>query len=50
MRFLWGAWNGVIAMALREDPLRIDDHELRETLEVGRAVVSDGLRAGGTRR
>lgn len=50
MRFLWGAWNGVIAMALREDPLRIDDQELRETLAIGRAVVSDGLRAGGTQR
>lgn len=50
MRFLWGAWNGVIAMALREDPLRIDDAELRKTLEVGRTVVSDGLRAAGPRR
>lgn len=50
MRFLWGAWNGVIAMALREDGLRIDDQELRETLAIGRTVVSDGLRAGGTPR
>jgi TetR/AcrR family transcriptional regulator len=50
MRFLWGAWNGVIAMALREDRLRIDDQELRETLAIGRAVISDGLRAGGTQR
>ena len=50
MRFLWGAWNGVIAMALREDRLRIDDQELRETLAIGRTVISDGLRAGGTQR
>ena len=50
MRFLWGAWNGVIAMTLREDRLRIDDQELRETLAIGRSVVSDGLRAGGAQR
>lgn len=50
MRFLWGAWNGVIAMTLREDRLRIDDAELRETLATGRSVVSDGLRAGGAPR
>ncbi len=47
MRFLWGSWNGVIAMALRDDRLKIDDHELRATLEIGRSVVTDGLRAGG---
>lgn len=50
MRFLWGAWNGVIAMTLREDRLRIDDEELRQTLAIGRSVVSDGLRAGGAQR
>lgn len=50
MRFLWGAWNGVIAMTLREDRLRIDDDELRATLAIGRSVVSDGLRAGGAPR
>lgn len=49
MRFLWGSWNGVIAMALREDQLRIDAEELRKTLEVGRSVVSDGLRASGAK-
>jgi AcrR family transcriptional regulator len=50
MRFLWGAWNGVISMTLREDRLRIDDDELRATLAVGRLVVSEGLRADGERR
>lgn len=44
MRFLWGAWNGVIAMSLREDRLRIDDRELKSTLELGRLLVTDGLR------
>ncbi len=46
MRFLWGSWNGVIALALREDRLRIDDRELQATLELGRTLVSDGLRGG----
>lgn len=46
MRFLWGSWNGVIALALREDRLRIDDQELRSTLELGRVLVSDALRVG----
>lgn len=50
MRFLWGAWNGVIMMTLREDRFAIDDEELRATLAVGRAVVSDGLRADATPR
>ena len=50
MRFLWGSWNGVIALALREDRLRIDDEELQATLELGRAVVSDGLRPGAAAR
>ncbi|WP_085669255.1 TetR/AcrR family transcriptional regulator [Mycobacterium szulgai] len=50
MRFLWGAWNGVIGMTLREDRLRIDDQELRATLAVARSVVTDGLRAGGAQR
>ncbi|WP_326604217.1 hypothetical protein [Streptomyces sp. NBC_01800] len=46
MRFLYGAWNGVIAMALREDRLRVDQDELKKILEVGRSIVVDGLRAG----
>lgn len=50
MRFLWGSWNGVIAMSLREDHLRIDDAELQRTLEVGRSLVSDGLRADASTR
>ena len=46
MRFLWGAWNGVIALSLRQDDLRVDVTELRQTLAVGRQLISDGLRAG----
>jgi TetR/AcrR family transcriptional regulator len=50
MRFLWGSWNGTIAMAVREDRLRIDEHELRSTLEAGRALVSAGLRGDAAER
>lgn len=46
MRFVWGAWNGVIALSLRQDQLRIDNDELERTLEVGERLVSDALRAG----
>jgi hypothetical protein len=35
---------------LREDRLRIDDQELRDTLAIGRSVVGDVLRAGGAQR
>ncbi|KAB2808495.1 TetR/AcrR family transcriptional regulator [Pimelobacter simplex] len=44
-RFVWGAWNGVIALSLRQDRLRIDDDELVATLAVGRRLLSDALRA-----
>ncbi len=44
MRFLWGAWNGVIALSLRQDDLRVDEDDLRRTLQLGRQLLSDGLR------
>lgn len=47
MRFLWGSWNGVIAMALRDDHLRVDNAELVATLEIGRLIVSEGLLSAG---
>lgn len=50
MRFVWGAWNGVIALSLRQDHLRIDNDELTRTLEVGEKLVSDALRAGAAMR
>ena len=49
-RFVWGAWNGVIALALRQDRLRIDDDELAATLAVGRQLLSDALRVGAAAR
>ncbi|WP_110206190.1 TetR/AcrR family transcriptional regulator [Nocardioides daejeonensis] len=46
-RFLWGSWNGVIALSLREDRLRIDNEELEQTLALGRRLLSDALRVDG---
>jgi AcrR family transcriptional regulator len=52
MRFLWGAWNGVIALNLRQDRLRIDNRQLVAVLDAGRQIVVDGLaaRPGAERR
>ncbi|ADB53275.1 TetR/AcrR family transcriptional regulator [Conexibacter woesei] len=43
MRFLWGAWNGVIALSLRQDRLRLTDDEVRAALAEGRAIIERGL-------
>ncbi len=43
MRFLWGAWNGVIALSLRQDRLRLSDDEVRAALAEGRDIVRRGL-------
>lgn len=45
MRFLWGAWSGVIAMSLRQDRLKLEGAQVREALELGRTIVADGLAA-----
>jgi TetR/AcrR family transcriptional regulator len=45
MRFLWGAWNGVIALALRQDDLVISSAELEHCLEMGRNLLRDALQA-----
>jgi TetR/AcrR family transcriptional regulator len=50
MTFLWGAWNGVIALNLRQDRLRLSDEELTATLEVGRSLVLDALATPAARR
>jgi AcrR family transcriptional regulator len=47
--FLWGAWNGVIALTARADRLRRDDAEIREVLALGRRQVIDGLRREASR-
>ncbi|QYN36266.1 TetR/AcrR family transcriptional regulator [Pseudonocardia sp. DSM 110487] len=43
--FLWAAWNGVISLAWRPDPLRRDEAQLRELLATATDVVAEGLRA-----
>jgi AcrR family transcriptional regulator len=48
-RFLWGAWNGVVALGLRTDELALTDAEIAECLQLGRRVVNEGLTAPGFR-
>lgn len=47
-RFLWGAWNGVIAFNTRPDRLRLDSEELAAVLDEGIQLVARGLQAPGT--
>ncbi|HYF24182.1 MAG TPA: TetR/AcrR family transcriptional regulator [Baekduia sp.] len=47
--FLWGAWNGVVALRSRADRLRLGDAELRAVLEDGRRLVLEGLAPAGAR-
>jgi AcrR family transcriptional regulator len=42
---LWAAWNGIISLAWRPDPLRRDEAGLRELLETATDVIASGLRA-----
>lgn len=53
-RYLWGAWNGVIALGLRPDGLRLSEEEIAETLELARwmlreAIASPALRGADGR-
>jgi TetR/AcrR family transcriptional regulator len=49
-KFMWGAWNGVIALNLRPDRLRLDDEELEAVLEQGRRMLAEGIAAMSLRR
>jgi TetR/AcrR family transcriptional regulator len=42
-KFLWGAWNGVIALASRPDRLRATEGDVEAILAVGRRMVLEGL-------
>lgn len=44
--YLWGAWNGVIALRQQPDGLRISDEEITQTLELARWLLREGLAAG----
>jgi len=48
-RFLWGALNGVFALAQRPDRLRLSERELRSTLQQGAEVLTLGLVAPSQR-
>lgn len=41
--FLWGAWNGVVALTLRADRLRLTDDRVQEVLAAGREIVLRGV-------
>ncbi|WP_205695470.1 TetR/AcrR family transcriptional regulator [Conexibacter sp. SYSU D00693] len=49
MTFLWGSWNGVIALSLRQDRLRLPPERLAETLALGRRLVLHGLAVAAAR-
>lgn len=42
-RYLWGAWNGVIALRLQPEGLRLSESEIVETLELARWLLREGL-------
>lgn len=42
-RFLFGAWNGVIALYLRDDTLRLDKEEIMLILDEARWVLWQGV-------
>lgn len=48
-RFLWGAWNGVVALGLRGDGLALSETEVHDALQQARDIVMAGLCAPGRR-
>jgi hypothetical protein len=43
--FLWGAWNGVVALGLRGDQMALTDERIAAVLRTGRHIVNEGLTA-----
>nr|WP_042179685.1 TetR/AcrR family transcriptional regulator [Kibdelosporangium sp. MJ126-NF4]CEL13964.1 Transcriptional regulator, TetR family [Kibdelosporangium sp. MJ126-NF4]CTQ88333.1 Transcriptional regulator, TetR family [Kibdelosporangium sp. MJ126-NF4] len=41
--FLWGSWNGVLALRMRPDRLALDTAELRKVLATGTDILMHGL-------
>jgi AcrR family transcriptional regulator len=41
--FLWGAWNGVIGLTLRKDPLRLERKHLKSLFKFGANLIQEGL-------
>ena len=48
-RFLWGAWNGVVALGLRGDGLALSEAEINDALQQARDIVMAGLCAPSER-
>lgn len=48
-RFLWGSWNGVIALQRQLPGLRPTDDEVAATLETGRWLLREALAGDGLR-
>lgn len=48
-RFLWGAWNGVVALGLRNDRLALTEEEIDACIQTGRRLVLEGLVAPAAR-
>jgi AcrR family transcriptional regulator len=48
-RFLWGAWNGVVALGLRNDRLALTEDEIDACIQTGRRMVLEGLVAPAAR-
>lgn len=42
-RFLWGAWNGTVALGLRRDGLALTEPEIEATIQQAREIVVAGL-------
>jgi TetR/AcrR family transcriptional regulator len=48
-RFLWGAWNGVVALRLRGDGMALTDAEVHDALQQARDIVLAGMCAVSAR-
>jgi TetR/AcrR family transcriptional regulator len=48
-RFLWGAWNGVVALRLRGDGMALTDAEVHDALQQARDIVLAGMCAASAR-
>jgi TetR/AcrR family transcriptional regulator len=42
-RFLWGAWNGTVALGLRRDGLALSENEIEGAIQQAREIVVAGL-------
>lgn len=48
-RFLWGAWNGTVALGLRRDGIALSETEIHDALQQARDIVNWGLCAPSAR-